>query len=874
MSYTALEKATVALDGGDHRTAVKLLKSHLKGNPADVPALYLLGAAYQESNRLDEALIAYDRVLAFHAHHFGAHYGKALVLLNRGRHQEAMPHHDAAIRSAPRNFWAWVNRGISKAATGQYAAAIADYDRALSLNPNLPAALTNKGNALTGLGAFDAALACYEQAVALSRQDANAWSNMGGALVKLARHAAAEAACRVALELAPRLSTAWSNLGAALSGLKRHDAAEAACRKALELAPESSAAWSNLGHALYGLKRYGATEGACRKVIELEPHSPEAWSNLGAALEGLKQHDAAEAACRKALELDAHSAEAWRNLSAALCGLKRHDATEAACRKAIELAPSAPEAWNNLGVALSGLKRYDAAEAACRKALELDPDSPTAWSNLGNALYGMKRFYAAAECYEKSLELDADAPFILGGMIHSRMRICDWRDLEQNLARLVREIEQKKCVFHPFPVLGLVANPALQRKAAETYAREKYPLNPVLGAIPKRAKHDKIRLGYYSTDFRKHVLSYLMAGLFECHDKERFELIAFSLGPDTQDEMRQRVSAAFDRFIDVENLSDQEVAKLSRELGIDIAIDLNGYTEGCRTGIFACRAAPLQVNYLGYPGTMGVEYIDYIVADRLLIPVERQRQYAEKMVYLPHSYWPNDAKLEIADKRFSREEVGLPSEGFVFCCFNNNYKITPATFDGWMRILKQVEGAVLWLFEDTPAAAENLKKEAMQRGVAPERLLFDKRLPHAPHSEHFARIRVADLVLDTLPYNAGATASDALWAGVPVLTLIGEAYVGRIAASLLNAIGLPELITTNQEEYEHLAIRLATHPEELKQIREKLAGNRLSTPLFDTVLYARHIEAAYKVMFERYQADLPPEHTAFSIKNNYSVFNI
>lgn len=868
MSHTALERATAALDRGDRQSAIKLLKSLLTRNPVEVPALYLLGVAYQEAGNFDEALKTFSRVLAFQPHHFGAHYGKALVLLNLGRHQEAMPHHDAAIRAAPRNFWAWVNRGISKAATGQFAAAIADYDRALNLSPNLPAALTNKGNALTEQGNLDAALACHEQVVALSRQDANAWCNLGGTLVKLARHAAAEAACRTAIELSPRLSTAWSNLGAALSGLKRHDAAETACRKALELAPESPAAWSNLGRALYGLKRYGATEGACRKVIELEPHSPKAWSNLGAALSGLKRHDAAEAVCRKALELDAGSAEAWRNLGAALCGLKRHDAAEAACRKSIEQAPLAPDAWNNLGAALYGQKRYDAAEAACRKAIELDPGSPTAWSNLGNALYGLKRHGAAAQCYEKSLELDSDAPFILGGMIHCRMRACDWRDLERNLARLTLEIEQKKSVFHPFPVLALAASPAVQRMAAATYAQAQYPPNPVLGAIAKREKRDRIRLGYFSADFRNHVVSYLMAGLFECHDKERFELIGFYFGPDTQDEMHQRVSAAFDRFIDVKHQSDPDVAKLSRELGIDIAIDLNGYTEDGRTGISACRAAPLQVNYLGYPGTMGAEYIDYIIADKTLLPVESQPQYAEKVIYLPDSYLPSDAKMEIADKRFGREAAGLPAEGFVFCCFNNSYKITPATFDSWMRILEQVEGAVLWLFEENPIAAANLKKEAAQRGINPERLLFAQRLPHAAH---LARIRVADLVLDTLPYNAGATAGDALWAGVPVLTLTGEPVVGRVAASLLNAIGLPELITTHPGDYEFLATRLATHPEELRQIKQKLAQNRLATPLFDTPRHTRHLEAAYEAMFERYLSDLPPEHIRIGIKNGMGI---
>lgn len=856
MSHSALEQATEALDRGNQQTAIKLIQSHLAEKPADVAALYLLGVAYQEARNLDEALQAYRRVLAIQSQHFGAHYGMALILLNQGRHREALTHHNAAIRSAPKNFWAYVNRGISKAATGQYSEAIADYDWALSLNPQLPAALTNKGNALSELGHFEAALACHEEATELARHDATAWSNLGGALVKLERYDAAETACRQALELIPGLPAAWSNLGLALGGLKRYAAAESACQKALELAPDFALAWGSLGHALYGLKRFDAAEAACRKVIELEPHSPEAWSNLGAALSARKCHVAAEAACRQALEWNTRMPGAWRNLGVALIGQKRHEAAETACRKAIELAPHSAEAWNNLGAALTSLKRFEGAEAACRKALKIAPDSPRVWSNLGNALYGLKSYHAAAECYEQCLKRDPEAPFVLGGMIHSRMRICDWRDIERSLARLVNEIEQRKRTFHPFPILSLTDSPDLQRKAAATFAQEKYPLNPVLGAIPKREKHHKIRLGYFSADFRNHPLSYLMAGEFECHDKERFELIGFHFGQETRDEMYQRVSATFDSFIDIRALSEQEAAQLSRDLAIDIAIDLNGYTEDGRTDLFACRAAPIQVSFLGYPATMGAEYIDYIIADKTLIPPGSRHQYAEKVVLLPHSYWPHDSKQEIADKSSNRETLGLPKEGFIFCCFNNNYKITPSTFDSWMRILAQVEGAVLWLFEDNPTAPENLKKEAAKRGIAPDRLLFARRLPHI---EHLARIRMADLVLDTLPYNAHTTASDALWAGVPVLTQMGESFAGRVAASLLNAIGLPELIAAGREGYEALAVRLATHPDELRQLREKLARNRLTTPLFDTPGHTRHLEAAYQVMYECYQADFPPE---------------
>jgi len=345
--------------------------------------------------------------------------------------------------------------------------------------------------------------------------------------------------------------------------------------------------------------------------------------------------------------------------------------------------------------------------------------------------------------------------------------------------------------------------------------------------------------------------------LFERHDKAKFELVAFSFGPNRNDEMRKRVSAAFDQFMDVRNRSDKDIALLSRKLEIDVAVDLKGFTTDARAGIFSYRAAPLQVNYLGYPGTMGAEYIDYLIADGTLIPEASRQHYAEKIAYLPNSYQVNDRKRAIADKMFSREELGLPSTGFVFCCFNNSYKITPAIFDGWMRILKQVEGSVLWLLEANSTAVRNLRHEAEARGINAARLIFAKRMPLA---EHLARHRAADLFIDTLPCNAHTTASDALWAGLPVLTCTGEAFASRVAASLLNAIDLPELVTTTQDQYEARAVELATNPERLKQIKQKLERNRLTTPLFDTELFTKHIEAAYIQIYERYQADLPPEH--------------
>jgi predicted O-linked N-acetylglucosamine transferase (SPINDLY family) len=454
------------------------------------------------------------------------------------------------------------------------------------------------------------------------------------------------------------------------------------------------------------------------------------------------------------------------------------------------------------------------------------------------------------------LELEDDS-YILMAQLYSRMMICDWDAFESALSEIVDKTKQGNAAFSPFPLLPLTDSPDLQLRAAETYAADKYPVQSGLGPIPERTPHERIRIGYYSADYRNHATTYLIAELFEAHDKEKFELIGFSYGPDQKDEMRERVVAAFDRFIDIRDMSDIEVAELSRELEIDIAVDLKGYTEDARSGIFSYRAAPVQVSYLGYPGTMGASYIDYIIADSTVITAESQPYFSESVVYLPGSYQVNDSKRKISERLFTREELGLPDDGFVFCCFNKNYKITPRTFDSWMRILGEVNNSVLWLFEKNDAASANLRKQAERQGIDPGRLIF---VTFLPLDEHLARHRAADLFIDTFPYNAHTTASDALWSGLPVLTCAGESFASRVGASLLNAIEMPELITSTHEEYEALAVELASNPDKLAQVRNKLQDNRMTTPLFDAQLFTQNLEKAYRAMYQKYQTGQPASH--------------
>lgn len=537
--------------------------------------------------------------------------------------------------------------------------------------------------------------------------------------------------------------------------------------------------------------------------------------------------------------------------------MQRLDEALASYDKALALRPTFSEAFNNRGTLLKELKRFDEALASYTKAISLRPTYSQAFNNRGTLLRELKRFDEALTNYEHALALEPGCEFLLVDKLHTQLQMCDWRHLSHQLKQVIPSIEKGLKVTRPFPLLGLIDEPALQLRAAGIYVDSEYPSVSAQSDFMDREMSEKIRIGYYSADFHNHATCYLMAELFELHNKNKFEIYGFSFGPDRQDAMRNRVTRSFYNFFDVTQKSDREVALMSRGFGIDIAVDLKGFTKYERTGIFSQRCAPLQVNYLGYPGTLGAPYFDYIIADKTLIPEESQRYYSEKIVYLPQSYQVNDSKRQISPRVFARRELGLPEKSFVFCCFNNNYKILPKTFDVWMRLLKRVNGSVLWLLEDNPIAATNLRKEAEFRGVDSARLIFAPRMELA---EHLARHRAADLFLDTLPYNAHTTGSDALRAGLPLLTQMGQSFAARVAASLLNAMDLPELITKTQEEYETKAIELATNPVHLAKIREKLSQNLKTSTLFDAQLFTRHIEAAYTTMYSRLLDGKEPDH--------------
>jgi len=576
--------------------------------------------------------------------------------------------------------------------------------------------------------------------------------------------------------------------------------------------------------------------------------------NLGLALQNQGKLDEAAAKYEHALSLQPDLAEAYVGLGTLRELQGDKDEALKLLIKAVLLKPDDAIARFYLANTLRNSGHiYEALEQYVR-ALNIDPSFWAAHVNIAAIYKKMAKYDAALMHYEYAWSLKPGDTTIAGDLVHAQQHMCAWRGLAAREASLLEMVRQQSGGISPFAVLNIPSTPADQLLAARTYSRDKEPDRSLLFRHQPR-KRERIRIGYLSADFHEHATAFLMAELFERHDRQRFEITAYSYGQDDDSPMRRRLTKAFDHFIDLRRLTDYESARKIYDDGIDILIDLKGYTDEARTGIPAYRPAPLQVNYIGYPGTMGASFIDYIIADRFIIPEHLEKFYSEKVICLPDSYQPNDTAREIAEEIPTRAACGLPEQGFVFCSFNNNYKITPAIFDIWMRLLQSVPGSVLWLFEANDYVKENLRREAADRGISAERLVF---APRMPLPRHLARHCLADLFLDTLPINAHTTASDALWAGLPVLTCAGETFASRVAGSLLKAAGLSELITYTLEDYEALALRLARNPAQLAEIRQKLESTRVKTPLFDIERYTRNLEKSYQTMWETWQAGDDP----------------
>ena len=748
---------------------------------------------------------------------------QGLALHHLARLDEAGALYEQVLRIAPRDLRALHLLGVLALQGNRAAAAAQLFERALAVDAvNFPA-LVNLGTAQQSLGHFAAAVASYDRALSFKPDSMEALLNRGNALRALADPQAAVESYDRAIAIKSDYADAHVNRGLALADLGHSSEAIASFDRAIASRPDSADAYYNRANEL-------------RRVGELD-----------AALTGYD----------KALGLQPGFLDAHLNRGTVLVELNRHSLALAAFDRAIALLPDRAEAHYNRAGVLQHLGRFAAAVASYDTAIALRADHAESHANRARALREMQKLEAAITGYSRALSLHPDSTALRGVLRHLKMQICDWADWEADLDKLRAGIDAGCDPPNPFYVLTLIDDGAVQRVAAENWCRRHWPVDPGYTERPAEAADRRIHLGYFSADFHDHATAYLIAQLFETHDRSRFRVTAFSFGPESQGAMRRRLQGGCDAFIDICGESDAEVVRRARHLGVDIAVDLKGFTQNHRAGIFALRAAPVQVNYLGFPGTLGAQYMDYLIADNVLVPETSRKFYSEMIVELPHSYQVNDTRRLIAPRVFTREELGLPRNAFVYCCFNNPYKITPPIFGRWMNVLKRVPGSVLWLLKDSSLEADNLRREALARGIDPERLVFADRtdLPN-----HLARHRAADLFVDTLPCNAHTTASDALWTGVPVLTCAGEGFGARVAASLVRAVGLPELVCDSLDDYEELAVRLANHEGELQTLRERLEANRSSAPLFDIVRYTHDIERAFSSMHARRRAGLPPAH--------------
>ena len=819
----AFQRALAALRTNRVIDAENLLKEALRADRRDVAALNLL----------------------------------AIVLMQLGRFAEAETYLHRALQEQPKSDATLCNYGIALKALNRPAEALERFSQAAAINANVAETWNNRGTIFNDLKRYDEAIADFGKAIGLNPRYAEAFCNKANSYVALEQFDDALPEYKRALELKPDLAEAWCGCGGAYWNLKRHEEASAAYDRALKLKPNFVEAWLGHGNASAELKRYDEACAAYDKALALKPDLANAWLGRGNVFTELKRYDEAFAAYDKALSIKPDLASAWLGCGNVFSHFKRHDKAFAAYDKALALEPDLADAWFGRGNVLHDLNRHDEASAAYDKALSIKPDLEGAWHGRGNVFMHFKRYDEAIAAYDKALALNPDLNYAAAARMHAKLQLCDWTNLKEEAGQLL-SISGDRVASAPFLLLGIPSSPSDLLQCTRRYVKELPRFAPLWrGEI---YSHDRIRVAYLSADFREHPVAYLTAGLFEQHDRSQFEVTGISFGSDDSP-IRERVKAALGHFIEVGDKTDQDIAEWIRRSEIDIVVDLMGHTQHSRFSVFARRSAPIQVNYLGFAGTTGADCIDYILAESTIIPAEHRRFYAEHVAWLP-SYQPNDDKRQISERTPSRAECGLPNDGFVFSCFNSSFKIMPEMFDIWMRLLQAVDGSVLWLGGYNKTAADNLRREADRRGVTAKRLIFAEHMPQI--ADHLARLRQADLFLDTLPYNAHTTASEALWAGLPVITCIGSAFPGRVAGSVLKSAGLDELVTTSLEEYETLALKIARDRALLATLKAKLAASRDNCLLFDTGRFTRNIERAYTTMVETHRRGEPPRN--FSVE--------
>jgi protein O-GlcNAc transferase len=719
------------------------------------------------------------------------------------------------------------------------------------------------GASNAGLLQFDAAINNYKQVLRINPHHADAYYNMG--IVQKGRGdlEAAIATYKKAIKIKPDYAEAYYNMGVAQQDQEDLDSALDSYKQAINIKPDYAQAYNNMGNVLNSKRDPEQAVDSFKQAIKHKPDYAQAYNNMGVVLHEEGDLAAAMDSYKQALKIKPNYADAYNNMGLSLNNSGDFEAALDSYKKAVKNNPDYADAYNNMGNTLHSKGDLEAAIQSYKQVLKIKPDHADAYNNMGNSLAGMHDSEAAIQSFVMALKYKPNHPFARAYKLHIQAYICDWVGLQedQHLIPTLGIADEQASSFMMFGMMALEDAPERHRLRSEVYAKSTFKQSPLPLAPKPSQKPKRLRIGYFSGDFQNHPVMYALIEVLEQHNRALFEVYAYSFGPDTSDEIRQRVMRTVDVFNHVKDMDDQTIALLARQDKIDIAIDLTGYTKNGRTGIFAYRAAPVQIAMLGYPGTSGTTFIDYIMTDQTLLPTENQKLFSEKPIYMPYSQCSLEANIPLLDTTPTRLELGLPEEGFVFCAINSTYKITPAEFDIWMRLLRQVDDSVLWLLESNRLARGNLVKEAEVRGVDPKRLVFQPKMvtDAASQQQYLSQFRQADLYLDTFIYGAGSTAANALWAGLPVLTLIGQGMSTRMAASYLNSLGLSELITTTGAAYETLALELSKNPQRLALLKHTLGAACQTAPLFDSALQTKYLENGYQQAYQRYFDDQLPD---------------
>ena len=855
----------VRLELGDASGAIDLVGRSLAIAPENAFAYYHLGLAHVALDNLDQAVQSYQRCIELQPDFAETHNNLGLVLQRQGRLEQAMASYRRALEVRHEYPKAYNNLGTVLMAQGALTDAIAAYQAALQIEPGYLDALGNLGNAWLMSERPDEAVGVFTEAAGRDVGNPGRQTDLGRALLAAGRPQDARVAYEKALELGPGVAETHSGLGDVLMAQGRFEAAAVAYGDALALDPDHVETHNNLSVALREQERFEEAIEVLGRALAVAPDDPMSHHNLGSVLLAQGRIGASLNALETALELNPRAVDTCNNLSVALRALNRLDQAAAILDTALSLMPAHANTYNNLGSVRFAQERIPEAIVAYRRAIELNPSSHEAYVNLGVSLKEQGDLDGASSALDSALKRRPGDEGATAFLFEIAQLTCDWeraRSLLPTLsAQTVRQLDAGKMTAEtPLNNLRRSADPSLNLAVARSWSRELVRRTRERGP-DARFDHErsrpppKLRVGYLSSDFGGHPVGRLIAGLFGLHNRNAFDVHAYATSGDDGSDFRARIRRDCDQLADITHLSHVDAAKLIYDDRVHILVDLNGYTKNNRMEICAMRPAPIQVSYLGFPGSTGADFIDYVITDRVLTPEDQASCYSERFVYMPQCYQVNDRMQRIAETVYSRADFDLPEGAIVFCCFNHTYKIEPVIFDAWMRILRQVGGSVLWLLDKYPRAVNNLKQEASARGVDPKRLVFSEPLPL---EQHLSRLALADLALDTCSYNGGATTSNCLWAGLPVLTLVGHHYVSRMSASLLNAVRLPELVASSLESYEAQAVRLARDPRALTAMRQRLWDNRLTGSLFDTQDFARKLESAYAAMWARVEAGLPP----------------